>query len=259
MRKFILAIAATLCFSSAALAQPATVAITFDYWVEALSNGLPILRARGLPATFYVATESGSVDLIDYPGLPSSQQLADAEQAGWEIGIYSNVNMVTMLGALSGTPPMATPANALATKRFMVAQIDKLKAKGFVAKSYAPNQRAWNDQLANLSRDIYQAVRVIAEGGADQGYPIGDPNYVRRKAYASLGVNDTAASLCAQLDAIVAAGPVLWTIVAHKVGPTPDPYTISSTEFAGFADCLKAKRDAGLVRVTTFTKAMTPP
>lgn len=238
-----------------------TFAVTFDYWPEALTGGLPIMRARGLPATFFVATESGSVDLIDnpnYPSMPTSLQLADAQQAGWEIGIYSNTSMVTMLGTLSGTPPMATPTNALNTKRFMKAQKDKLAAKGFIAKSYAPNGRAWNAQLANLSRDLFEGVRVCADPSGFEPYPIVDPNYVNKKSFASLGMNDTVASLQQVIDDAMAAGNVLCTFVVHKVGPaTNDPYMIPTPVFTGLCDALVTARNNG-ARVCTFAQAMKP-
>lgn len=241
----------------------ATFCMTFDYWVDALTGAFPILKARGLPGTFYVATESGAVDLIDYPGggYPTSNQLADIQQNGWEIGIYSNTSMPVMLGTLSGTPPMAAPASALSTKKWMMMQKDKLKAKGFVAQSYAPNGRAWNIPLANLSRDIFESVRVCDDASGYQTYPGLDKNYVRRKAINSLGNSDTVASFQAEINNAMAAGAtdnIICTWVCHKVGPVADPYTVETSVFAGMMDALVTARNNG-ARVLTFTQALTPP
>lgn len=250
----VLLFAMSLLSATGALAQ-ATVVVAFDYYQEPLIHALPIMKARGLPATFYVVPS-----LIDHPSgtLPTSQQLADASQAGWEIGIYSNSNMVTMLGTLSGTPPMATPANALATHQFMAGQKTALEAKGFAARSYAANQRSWNARLADLSRDLFDNVRV-ADLTTPQSLPVTDPNWVKYGGSASLSGADTAASLCAQLSSVIAAGNVAWFVVGHKVGPVGDPFTIASAEFAGFSDCLVTAQNAGQIKVLTFSQAVTPP
>ena len=315
---------------ASARAQPATVAITFDYHRQGYVGGLPILKARGLPATFYVASESSLVDLIDnvnYPNLTSTtNELIELQKNGWEIGIYSNIRMERMLGSgedatsatsLSigtGTKVFTTQSglsyynktarvramsaadntkwmegfvtysgdtltmtvdrtngsgtindwvlsSAIATKAWMQSQKAKLAAKGFNARSYAPAGRRWTEQLANLSRDDFDNVRVINEGGTYQTYPIPDRNSVRMGATNSLSSADTAVSLCSQLSALISAGPVAWFVVVHKVGNVADdpPHTIASAEFEGFADCLKTARDAGQVRVVRFSQAMEAP
>lgn len=239
----VFAMTAMMTSSHAVCQQPATIAITFDYWRSAYTDALPIMNAKNLQATYYVAPTT--VGVGDGPTL---NELAVLQQLGWEIGIYSNLNMVTSL-----------TENRVTTKQWMANQKAQLLEIGFDAKSYAPNSRQWNPALANLSRDIYQNVRSANGSTTLQTYPVPDFNNVQNGISNSLSGADTGASLCSYVSTVAQSPGTLAIIVAHKVGDVGDSYTIKRSDFSQFVDCLAAARDAGTIRVTTFSKAISPP
>jgi hypothetical protein len=157
-------------------------------------------------------------------------------------------------------------------------QRDVLNAIGFNIESIAASQRAWSTQLEGLSRHLFKNVRVVDNCITNisgvcipppiwQSYPIPDRLYVRDGATASLSAGDTAITLCAQLDALIADAASTgqgkaWFIVVHKVSDpaSADPnYTVSFTEFKGFTSCLQNRVSLGKARVVRFRDAMTAP
>lgn len=217
-----------------------TVALTFDYYIEAFSVALSIMDSHGFPGTYFVAPET-----IDTSSFPTKDNLIVMKQLGWEIGGYTNSNMVTEHTANRGTA-----FDHLKTMQ------DTFETKGFKIRSIAPTQRAWNAPLANLTRGRYFGVRVVDDFTQYQSYPVPDPNWVKYGGTASLSSTDTLSSLSAQLDAVITARR-LWVPVIHKVGSSPDSLTVSTTIFTQFLDYLKTKSDAGLVRVARFEDALT--
>lgn len=224
----------------AATAPIATVALTFDYYGSTYSSAYPMMKARGLVGTFFIAPE-----MIDN-GQSTTEQLKEMAANGWEIGAYSNVNMPDLLAASGANAALAKLNQIKAT----------MAAKGFTANSLAPTSRAWNPLLRDLSAGIFGAVRANVVTTEWQSYPIPDPLYVAKGATASLSSADTAESLAAQLKS-VQANNGLWVIVVHKVGDDADPiYSIKSEVMAAFLDKLAQEKAAGRVRVTTFEKSI---
>lgn len=222
----------------------ATLALTFDYWQSAYTDAFPMMAQRGLVGTWYIDPAT-----IGQPGFPSADNLMVLQINKWEIGIYSNTNMVTKLAS-----------GRLATKQWMTGQKGALfDATGITANSYAPNGRQWNPALAELSRDIFGNVR--APLGGWQTYPIPDRCNISHGGTDSWGTTDTVQSLSDQLDSLISAPtPSIWYVVAHRVTDDPnDLYSIKPAVFSGFLDYVATQRDAGKLRVVTVSDSLMPP
>lgn len=222
---------------------PATIVITFDYWPTTYTEAFTILAAKGIPATWYVAPGT-----IGKPRRPRLYQLANVLKAGWEIGIYSNKNMVDALAS-----------NRELAKQWMASQKSQLLALGIDAKSYAPNRRAWNSTLADMSRGIYENVRAADGSTAFQTYPIPDRNNVRNGITDSLSLADTPERVCAYVDRLAASPGTMAVLVIHKVGAVGDAYTVTTKTFTALAGCIQTAVAAGTLRAVTFSQALTPP
>lgn len=217
-----------------------TVAITFDYYGSTYTNAYPMLRDRGLQATFFV-----DPDTVDN-GQATTAQLNEMRSNGWSIQGYTGVNMVNLLAA-SGPNAVVGRLNGMKAT---------MSAKGFDITAIAPASRAWNQQLRDLTQGIFTSVRANIDTTAWQSYPIADPLYVTKGATPSLSSTDTSTSMRAQLDSLE-AGSGLWVIVVHKVGDDADPaFSIKSAELKGFLDRLAADAKAGKVRVAKFENAI---
>lgn len=201
--------------------------------------------------TWYV-----SPAVIGQPTHPSADNLMVLQINKWEIGIYSDTNMVAKLAS-----------GRLATKQWMTGQKDALyDATGITANSYAPNGRQWSPALAELSRDVFGNVRALLPPpgtplGTWQTYPIPDRCNIQYGGTNSWGQADTVQSLSDQLDSLIAAPtPSIWYVVAHRVTDDPnDLYSIAPDVFSGFLDYVAAQRDAGNLRVVTVSDSLTPP
>lgn len=228
----------------------ATVVLTFDTYVSTYTNALFDMDAKGIPGTFFA-----DADRVGTAGQPSRDNLIIMAMKGWEIGarVYGTINggeanMVAVLAAADG--------RSIAFSRLKAAK-DLMYAQGFDIKSISAAQRAWSSPLRGMAGQLFENVRVTDQG-VWGSYPIADRLYVRQGATDSFSASDTVASLCAQLDAVIAANGI-WIPVVHNIDTTGDPiYTISPTVFQGFTSCLQSKIALGVVRAVTLSKAMTP-
>jgi hypothetical protein len=249
-REFLQGVIAAAAVSQARADVPrATVAMTFDTDVTTYWNAFFDMRSKGIVGTFFADS-----DRVGHRGWPVRADLASMASGGWEIGVRAcgildgaEVNMVALCQA---------EGEAAARER-MRAQKNAMRDIGFDVKSAAAGQRAWSPQLASMASVLFDNVRV-ADRTVWGRYPIIDRRYVREGGTESWGGNDTVASLCAQLDAVIADGGI-WLPVIHRVDDQGDPnYTVPIAVFEGFTSYLQAKIADGRVRAVTFAKAMDP-
>lgn len=224
----------------------ATVALTFDTDITAYTNALFDMEAKGIPGTFFA-----DADRIGNTGWPAKDHLLIMAMKGWEVGarVYGVINNaeVNMVAALNADRSMAF-------NRLKAAK-DLMYAQGFDIQSIAAAQRAWNPALRGMAACLFENVRV-ADLVSWGSYPITDPLYVRNGGTASWGASDTLASLCTQLDEVIAANGI-WYPIIHRIDTAGDPlYTISPTVFQGFTSYLQSKISAGVVRAVTFRDAV---
>lgn len=217
----------------------AKICLTFDEWPEASTNAFNIMQPLGLVGTYFVTPS-----MIDGPGGAALNSLLAMKEFGWEIGVYSGVNM----------------ANLWTTSRIQAS--DKLKSlkdamwsKGIEVRSFAAGQRAWNARLAELS-DCYDFVRVADEYRSTTGqwghFPITDNRYIRGGATNSLDVVDTAASLSAQVDDLISLGG-FWNVIVHRVADSGSS-RIGTAAFTGFCQKIASEVALGTLECVRFDK-----
>lgn len=229
-----------------ASSMTATVAMTFDTDVTTYPNAFFDMQPKGIPGTFFADSSR-----VGQPGQPIRDNLVLMAGCGWEIGarVYGTLN-----GAEANMVSVWNNNRDIALDR-LKAQRDEMLALGFAIKSIAASQRAWSPQLRGLASHLFEYVRV-ADVTAWGSYPISDPLYVQKGGTASWSASDTVASLCAQLDAVIAVNGI-WFPVIHRVDTSGDPlYTISPAVFQGFTAYLQSKIAAGAVRALTFRDAI---
>lgn len=238
-----------------------TVVMTFDNYATTYTNAFFDMQTKGIPGTFFV-----DADHIGSPGHPIRDNLVLMAGGGWEIGarVYGTIagNEANMVAVWDNNRDVALDR--------LKAQKVALSALGFDIKSIAAAQRAWSPKLRGLASHLFENVRVVDNETTPptwQSYPIQDRLYVRDGATASLKSTDTAVSLCAQLDdliadAVTSGSGKVWFVLVHKVSDPAslDPlYTVPVAEFQGFTSCLQNRIGLGKVRAVTFRSAMTPP
>jgi len=231
------------------LPSKATLALTFDtyrttYDIAALGS----MTTHGLTGTLFVIPEK--IDGAAGAQTLTSDELAIMQAKGWELGAYaSNV------GQSQNMQQVYTADRKQCGLRFK--ELDTLmRAKGFPVVSIAPMQRAWyHPQITEMVRPWFKAVRVVDQLDL-ASYPISDPCFVSHGGGSASWSNaDTLSSLSATLDSVIASKG-LWVPVIHQIGAVPDAYTVAQTVFDNFMAYVKTKVDAGVLRVTTFSKAM---
>jgi hypothetical protein len=221
-------------------AQVGTIALTFDYWPNDMTNVWLEMNSRGFRGTYYVAPE-----MIDQAGGPALGDLVLINQIGNEIGIYTNVDMVALMAN-----------NRITAFQKLKSLYDGMEAFGFKAVTVAPNARRWNSGLANFSRTRFKGVRV-ASIPAIQSYPIPDNFYVNGgAAVASLGSATSLQSVKDATDAVIAAGGMI-VIVVHKVGPVADALTFPQSDWISLLNYWQGKGSA--LRVLPFSEALKAP
>lgn len=237
--------------------MPARIALTFDYHPQ-------VIAARNLmsSAGIYVGTYYAWHPNIVPSGTPIGSQILVAElalmkQLGWEIGAYTQDNMVAKLAA-----------DRVATLNWL-RDIDRgMDAVGFKVATIAPNSRAWSASLANLARGRFKGVRVAGNYAAPVGYPISDPLNVNDGGANSWGSDATAnagsnsaTAILARADAAISSGATRIEIV-HKIGNAAavaaDPlYTLLDTEFAAVMAGYASRVTAGSLQMITMEQALT--
>lgn len=218
-----------------------TVCLTFDEWPEAATEAYGIMAAHGLVGTYFVTPS-----MVDQAGGPALATILSMKQAGWEIGVYSGVNMVTL----------EANSRVLANNKLRDLK-NAMWALGLPVTSIAPAQRAWNNLNRRLTQGIFSGVRVADEFRNTVGhwgvFPVADPLYTRGGGTASLSSVDTVASLTAQVDDLIALGGY-WIVVLHRVsndGQEPS-YTLDKTKFTAFCAKISSEVTAGTLRCVPF-------
>jgi hypothetical protein len=230
---------------------PARLALTFDYYPEVVT-ARDIMTAKGINTATYYAWYPNIVTGIPIGDQVSASDLRLMKRLGWEIGGYTNENMITRIKKSRND-----------AYGFLRDLADGMDGKGFRADTIAPNQRAWNTSLADLARDWFKGVRVADVITAFQQYPIEDPLYVRGGAANSWGYgtndgSDSPAVILARIDNLIADGG-LGIEVVHKVGSVGDPMTFTTADFAAVMSGIASRVSTGRLQLVTMTQALTPP
>lgn len=213
-----------------------TISITFDEWPDASNAAFVIMTAAGLAGTYFVTPT-----MIDTPGGPTLNTLLAMKEQGWEIGVYSSLNMVNLRNV-----------SRIDASNKLKALKDAMWAKGLQVRTLAAAQRAWNAPLARLA-GCFDFVRVADQMRADVGhwgqFPITNKRYVRGGATTSLDEGDTAASLIAQVDDLIALGGY-WNVVVHKIGS--GGYSVNAAAFTAL--CQKVANEVALGTMRCLTQ-----
>lgn len=210
----------------------AKLAITFDYHPDFIAQSFN-MKTKNVPGTWYVAPRT-----IIGSGISGAfiniGDLILMQQMGHEIGVYTNQNMPTLL-----SNNRVEAADWLKTLDEELQEFGKIKPV-----SLAPNQRAWNDSLANLCRGRYGTVRV-STGDPYQDEPIPDLLNIKNGTLASLGNTTTTQVVTDYVDGLISHGGVGFLVV-HKVSANPtDGLTVSQTVFDSVIDYVSSKQVAG--------------
>lgn len=212
------------------------VAITFDYYADVFSTAFPMMQNLGIVGTYFV-----DPDTIGAIGGPDRDNLTVLKMFGWTIGAYTGINMVEA---------MNNNRNTAMDKLVSIRR--KMIDFGFPARSLAPNQRAWDSRLCNVSAGMFERIRV-ADNFVPQPIPVPDPLWIKNGGTPSLGINDTAVSLNADVDSFLSQPvPGLWSVVAHKVGAVPDAYTVETSVFSAFLNRLATEKSAGRISIVGY-------
>lgn len=234
----------------------ARIALTFDYRPEVVAARNIMSSLNLFTATFYAWYPS-----ILVSGTPTGAQVALSDltlmkQLGWEIGAYTQDNMVLKL-----------QADRNAANTFLRDIDNGMNAAGFKISTIAPNSRSWNSSLANLVRGRFKGVRVAANYTNPMTYPLSDPLYVNdgganswgSDASANAGSN-TPAAIVARKNALIATGGTRIEII-HGIGNAAavaaDPlYTFLDTSFAAVMTDYAASIAAGTLQLVTMEQAL---
>lgn len=236
-----------------------TLALTFDQdttnntYLTAYPMMNPNPQFAGGPLVGTVYIKPSLVGTAGYFNLP---QLVILKMIGWEIGVYLPGDNVALCTADRDAAFAAIKTSA-----------DALQALGFAPATIAPGGRLWNKYLGNMARGRFKGVRIPQGYVWPQPYPIADPVLGVSGGgaaswgidQAAIGFSDTAASILARVDALIASGPGnMATEVIHNIGPVADAKTILTSEAQAAFVGIAQRRDAGLLRVATFEQALTP-
>lgn len=222
-----------------------TICITFDH-----HNTVPLklLADNGLVGTYFVSPAT-----IGATGGPTVNSLLAMKMNGIEIGLYSGR---CILKGKDYNMVQAATLDRMATNKHLLGLKNGMEAKGFPVLSLAPNQRAWSSGLAGIARGMFTHVRVASDSrvgvGHWQALPVPDRLYVKGGGTASLSASDTANSLSAQLDDLIANGG-LWIVVIHRVATSGDAgLTIAPSVLSTFFQYVKSKITSGDVTCIRF-------
>lgn len=228
-----------------------TIAITFDAFNTTYTNAYPIMKEHGLVGTFYIDPDYlERKDVVDelLPMVTTTDQLREMQSSGWSIQGYTGQNMVRYL---ESEGPDITQKKLSGMKNIMA-------AKGFQITSIAAGGRAWNQKLRDMTVGMYSSVRVSANIGKWQDYPVPDPLWILDGGTTGLGHEDTPERLGQQIDSLIDSKG-LWIAVAHKVGEDGEPVlSISKDHFSAFCERLANEKRSYRLRVVRIDEATTP-
>lgn len=221
----------------------ARLALTFDYHPHVVAARDIMANAGVFTATYYawypnIVTGVATGDQVALSDLTLMKMM------GWEIGAYTNDNMVTKI-----------QTNRNNANDFLRDLDHGMDDKGFKVATIAPNQRSWNGSLANLARGRFKGVRVADITTSFQQYPIADPMYVRCGGAPSWGGADTPAIILSRIDDLIADGG-LGIEVIHKVGPIADGLTISTSDFTAIMGGIASRVMNGSLKLVTMEQAL---
>lgn len=229
----------------------ARLALTFDYHPQVVDARNIMSNAGIYTATYYAWHQNITA------GTPTGDQVSFSDltlmkQLGWEIGAYTNDNMVTKI---------QNNRNDACT--FLRDLDTNMNALGFKVETIAPNQRAWNASLANMARGRFRGVRVADITNAFQQYPIADPLYVRGGGANSWGYgsntgSDSPSAILSRIDTLILDGG-LGIEVIHKVGSTGDSLTFTTSDFTTVMSGIASRVSSGSLQLVTMSQALTPP
>ena len=204
---------------SAHCEQIPTIAITFDHYRTTYDVAFPIMKKYGLVGTFYVDPQ-----FIDAKDGPTSAELREMQNAGWEIGVYSGFPLDRYLAQGDDV-----------ARKFIAGIYFKMLTKGFAVKSFAPSGRLWSAKLAGMASPFFDTVRY---GGTRP----------------SLSAADTQDTLRSAVSAMVAQERPQ-PIVVHKVSDDSDPnFSVGVAAFESLCAALASERDGGRIKIETFSK-----
>lgn len=211
-------------------ASGAMVSVTFDDGLlSQYDNALPVLRANGIPATFYVVS-----GLIGISTTMTSAQVRTVQAAGNEIGSHTVTHRD--LTTLSGPELTAELANSKAA----------LEAQFGTVRALAYPYGATNATVAAAAARYYSSARTT-----DGGYngPGGIDAYRLQTRYVTTGT--TASDVAGWLRQ--AAGSGSWVVlVYHGVQNGGDAYSVTPSAFAAQMAAVKASG----VRALTVSAAL---
>jgi len=220
------------------------LALTFDYYPQVVV-ARDIMSANNISIATYYAWYPN----ILANGSPSGDQISLADltlmkMLGWEIGAYTNDNMIDKLNN-----------NRNLANNFLRDLDNGINAAGFKAETIAPNQRAWSTSLANMVRGRFKGVRVAANL-LSQSLPIVDPCFINNGGGGSWGSTGslTPSDILNRIDAIV--NNCLGIEVIHKVGSDNDSLSFSVANFTTVMNGIISRIANGNLKLVTMSQAI---
>jgi hypothetical protein len=226
-----------------------TVAVTFDYYADAYDDAFAAMSSRNLVGSYFL--DYRSIDAVsgDYNTGITANELLNMKQEGWTIGAY--LNSVLIEGEDRNMVWYYSYDRVQALDYFKDI-VDGFAAKGLPVQSVAPNQRAWDNRLAQVTKNLWRRVRVVSQL-VPEPLPILTPMYIDRGGTASLNEEDTPSSVNEQIDDFLAeAQPGLLHFLIHKIDAVGDGLTVETDTFIALIDRLASEQNAGNLRVVGY-------
>lgn len=234
----------------------ARIALTFDFYPQVVA-ARNLMSSAGIYTGTYYAWYPNIVTSTPTGNQIASSDVSLMKQLGWEIGAYTQDNMVTKLGA-----------DRVATNNWLRDLDSGMNTAGFKVSTIAPNQRAWNTSLANMARGRFKGVRAPGSSTPPLSYPLTDPLFVSDGGANSWGSDATAnagsntpSAILSRADALIASGGTRIEVI-HKVGNAAavaaDPiYTFLDTDFATVMSGYASRIASGNLTLITMEQALT--
>jgi peptidoglycan/xylan/chitin deacetylase (PgdA/CDA1 family) len=200
------------------------VTLSFDdAWASQYTNALPILKASGLPATFYFISEVIQNN-SNFPGYMTPAMATTIANAGYEIADHTVTH-----------PDLTTLSSTQVTNEITASRTYLQNLTGKPITDIAYPYGAVNTTVKNL---VKQAGYTVARGVDD-----GQLNIPSSDKYNLFGqcVENTESLATIESWINKAKANKQWYILCfHEIGSTPDQYNISTSEFQQILNYIKS-------------------
>lgn len=197
-----------------------------DGWLNQYQNAAPVLESQGLPATFFIITDSSFTN--PDPLYMNASQVIDLKNHGFEIGNHTKTH-----------PDLTTLSAAQQQDEMVASQTVFQNAIGLTPTDFAYPYGAYNASTLSIGAGVFQTQRTVVSG-----FNTKDSINFQQLKIEEVDSNITTAQVEGWINAAI--NDKAWLIlVYHEVATTPaDPtdglYTIPPSDFAAQMAYLKS-------------------